>query len=65
MKFKRLTAILAAVLMLISLASCSASGQNDAASDKYFPGASEEMNGSGEQNRQRRFGRRKRLVGLA
>lgn len=49
MKFKRLTAILAAVLMLISLASCSASGKNEAASDKYFPGASEEMNGSGDK----------------
>lgn len=49
MKFKRLTAILAVVLMLISLASCSASGQNDAASNKYFPGASEEMNGYGDK----------------
>ncbi len=51
MKFKRLTVILAAVLILTSFVACSASNKDNAtAGDYYNPGASDEMNESEKQN---------------
>lgn len=51
MKLKRLTAIIAAVLLLLSFVSCSASNKdNSTVGDYYAPGASDEMNESNKSD---------------